>query len=329
MKRIIISVLLAVLLVTSLIACSSKNGTMERDTYPADTAAYYSEPMEAADGYFKGASNYYASEIDSYMEAEDYSLYEKPVQNDLAERKIIKTGNIRFQTTAYEEMISALETAVAEYSGYVQSSNQYGGGVYDYNALKSSRYSIRIPAENYEMFMKSVCTLGTVTSRDESKDDVTMSYVDMESRLAALEAEHKALIEMLEKATEMYDVIALHDRLSDLTYEIEGYKAQLRKYDDLISYCTVNIYVEEVRKAVVNEEKLSIGERMSLGLSDTMEDIKTGLEEFSVDFVTNLPYIIILVVIHLIMGLIALIIVKSIKRKRRKARASADKTAVA
>ena len=152
---------------------------------------------------------------------------------------------------------------------------------------------------------------------------------EIHGRLAALEAEHKALIEMLEKATEMYDVIALHDRLSDLTYEIEGYKAQLRKYDDLISYCTVNIYVEEVRKAVVNEEKLSIGERMSLGLSDTMEDIKTGLEEFSVDFVTNLPYIIILVVIHLIMGLIALIIVKSIKRKRRKARASADKTAVA
>ena len=328
MKKIAVSVLLAVVLITALISCSARGKTDEREVIPADTRAYDSNvyaPSEAEYGYFDGASNYMNKDY-----SEEFPLETGTVQegNDLADRKIIRTGNIRFQTTSYDEMVYRLEAAVSEYSGYIQSSNQYGGGIYEYNTLRNCRYSVRIPADRYEEFMKNVCTLGTVTNRDESMDDITMTYIDMESRLSALEAEHKALVEMLEKSKEMYDVIALHDRLSDITYEIEGYKAQLRKYDDLISYCTVNIYIDEVKKVVVDEHKMTIGERMGEGLSGTMENIRTGLEEFSVDFVTNLPYIIIWVAVHLIIGIVVIIIVKSVKKKR-KARAAAAGTSAA
>ena len=106
-------------------------------------------------------------------------------------------------------------------------------------------------------------------------------------------------------------------RISELNYQMDSYKSQLRKYDDLISYCTVHIYVNEVwRESVPNARTITFGERIVLGLKDNLKDIGEGFENFAVWFVTSLPYLLIWAVVIAAAVLIIRAIVKRHKKKK-------------
>ena len=284
---------------------SYDKGYVSEDSYDAAVDYEYELPM--TDGMAEEPKE------DYYSGGSDYST--TATQNDLANRKIIKNANISFQTTTYDEFMSSVRACIASYGGYTERSESYGGGAYQGNYSRSASITARIPADRYESFMNEVTTLGSVTHRSENSEDVTSTYVDTESRIKALETEYSALISILEKATKLEDVITLQSRISDVTYQLESYKARLRKYDDLISYCTVYLNITEVKKEVVNEEKLTVGERMTEGLNDTVEEIKTDLEDFSVNFVSALPYIAIWLVI---IAVFVIIIVNTFKKRKKK-----------
>ena len=164
--------------------------------------------------------------------------------------------------------------------------------------------------------MSDVTVLGTLTYKSESSEDVTLSYVDTESRLKSLNTEYDALIEILEKAESLDDVIQLQARISEVTYQIESYQSRLRKYDDLIAYCTVHIDITEVRKVTRNEEVMTFGERITNGLSETFSDIGNDLTDMSVDLIVSLPYILIWAIVIAAAVIIIRIIVRRIRKKR-------------
>ena len=121
--------------------------------------------------------------------------------------------------------------------------------------------------------MSDAGNLGTLTYKSESQNDVTMSYVDVESHIKAFETERDSLMLLMEKSESLSDVIALQSRLTEVNYQLDSYKSQLRKYDNLISYCTVNIDVIEVVREVLPESEMTFGERIKRGLEDSFENI--------------------------------------------------------
>lgn len=244
-------------------------------------------------------------------------------QNDLSNRKIIRTANLSFQTKAYDDFMSALEACIFASGGYIESSESHGGGVYQTNYSRSAYITVRVPESSYNSFMSAVGNLGSITHKSEDTTDVTIAYVDTESRIKALEAEYDALLAILEKATKLDDVIQLQSRISEVTYQLESHKSQLRKYDDLISYCTVNISVSEVYKEIKNEERMTLGERISEGFSETIEDMGEGLGDFTVWFISSIPYIVIWAII-IIVGVI--IIKRSVKKCKAKKVTKEEKT---
>ena len=240
-------------------------------------------------------------------------------QNDLSERKIIRTATVNFETTGYEGFLEALNACVTSRGGYVESSETYGGGVYSSYTTRSASITVRVPASQYDEFMSSVVQIGAMTYRSESKDDVTMSYIDIESHIRALETEYETLIEILDKAESLEDVILLQSRISEVNYELDSYKSQLRKYDDLISYCTVYVHVNEVRRETVpNEKTLTFGERIATGLRENFLDIGEGFSDFAVWFITSLPYLLIWAVIIVIAVLVIRAIIRSRRKKKEK-----------
>ena len=95
----------------------------------------------------------------------------------------------------------------------------------------------------------------------------------------------------------------------------DTYKAQLRKYDDLIAYCTVHISVSEVYREVKNVEKLTFGERIVTALENTFYNISDDAQDFTVDFIAALPYLLIWAVIITLAVLILRVIWRKLKRK--------------
>lgn len=309
MKKLVISVIIVVVLLMSLVSCSksynfSDGSVSDFKFYGTDGIDYdYWDAENSAPTYGGASSSKPAADIN---EADG---------NDLDSRKIIKNADISFQTKEFDKFIDSLNDAINSVGGFIQNSEIYEGGISTARYSRSASVSVRVPANRYNEFINTVGNLGAVTRSNEYQDDVTFKYIDTESRIKALETEYDALMELLAKAESIDYIIILRERISEIQYELESYKAQIRKYDDLISYCTVNIDVEEVRVETVSGDKLSFGERISNGLSESFRDIGVDLENFAVWFVTSLPYIIIWAVV---IAVIVIVCVTSSKRAKKK-----------
>jgi len=234
------------------------------------------------------------------------------VENDLASRKLIRNANLNVETKTYDEFVSALDGQIASHGGYVQNGETSGSAE---RGNRWASYTIRVPENRYTAFLSAVSALGTVTYRSENVQDVTMEYTDVEARIRALETEHDTLLSILEKCDKLEDVITVQSRVTEVQYELDSYKSRMRRYDDLIAYCTVYLSVDEVEKVTVPVDEQTVGERIAEDLAENCEDIVEDAEDFAVWFVSSLPYFGIWAVI---LGGGALIAVMLWKRSARK-----------
>ena len=205
--------------------------------------------------------------------------------------------------------------------GYIEKNSIDGN---DYNSsftrMRSASTVVRIPAEKLDGFLSAVDELGNVTQREENLSDVTESYIDMEAKLASLQTEYDALLELLSKADSLDVILRLQDRLSDVRYEMESYEARLRSYDNKIEFSTVSLNIYEVARETQVEEE-TFGEEVSRRFHESLEDVGEGFTDFAKWFIGNLPHI----VVTLAFLMLPLVIVLICTRKSRKRRRAAKK----
>ena len=213
------------------------------------------------------------------------------------------------ETKEFDVLIDKLHAEIQAVGGYVERSSMSGNGL-GYEGNRYADFTIRIPSDRSDGFTEFVSANSTVTNKEISTDDVTLSYVDMESRVSALETEKAALEKLLAEAEVLEDIIKIQDRLTDVIYEIESYKSQLRTYDNLIDYTTIDISVREVERVTIVEEQ-TVWEEIKTNLGDNIGDIGRGCVDIFVFVISNIPYILILGGI----AAVVLVVVKKIKKK--------------
>jgi len=251
------------------------------------------------------------------MEAPDTS---STAENDLANRKLIRNMRLTVETREYDKFLSSLQQEIGFHGGYIQSGETNGSSHQSSYATRWASYTIRVPVDRYDAFVSTVSALGNVTYKNESVQDVTMAYTDVESHIRALETEYETLLTILAKCTELKDVLTVQNRITEVNYQLDSYKSQLRRYDDLIAYCTVYLSVEEVEKITVPVEEKTVGERIVGELSENCEDIVEDAEDFAVWFVSSLPYIGIWILVIALILLLFAGLKRSIARKEQKRR---------
>lgn len=224
-------------------------------------------------------------------------------------RKIIERVYMDVETKEFDVLIDKLHAEIQAVGGYVERSSMSGNGL-GYEGNRYADFTIRIPSDRSDGFTEFVSANSTVTNKEISTDDVTLSYVDMESRVSALETEKAALEKLLAEAEVLEDIIKIQDRLTDVIYEIESYKSQLRTYDNLIDYTTIDISVREVERVTIVEEQ-TVWEEIKTNLGDNIGDIGRGCVDIFVFVISNIPYILILGGI----AAVVLVVVKKIKKK--------------
>lgn len=262
-----------------------------------------SKPME--DIFYDGME---MDKEEATMGSTSNSTIEVPDDNS---RKIIETIELTVQTKGFDTLLDGLSKQITELGGYIESSNIYGRE-FDSTRNRSAYLKIRIPAEKTSSFTGYVSENSVVTNESINTKDVTLSYVDMESRVSALEAEKAALEKLLDNAETMNDIISIRDKLTDVIYEIESYKSQLRTYDNLISYSTVTVNIHEVERTVVVEEQTT-WEQIGTNLKNNFENVWNGAVAVFIFAVSAIPY---LIPVAVICGLVLVII--SIRKKSRK-----------
>lgn len=225
-------------------------------------------------------------------------------------RKIIETISYDSQTKDFDSFVSSLQEKVLLSGGYIESSSVYGN---DYNSYENRRAIIkaRIPQKESADFSSYIENNSNVTRKEISTDDITLKYVDIQSRISALESEKTSLESMLDKADSIDSLLKIKSQLTDVIYQLDSYKSQLRTYDNLVDYTTVNITVSEVRKFAAAEEK-GVWDRIGENLTENFASVGTFLVNAFVFIVSALPYILLVSV----PGIIVIIIIFARKKKK-------------
>ena len=227
-------------------------------------------------------------------------------------RKIIEYITLTLQTKEFDSLMEKIQQQLSQYGGYVESSEISGNG-YSHSGYRSAVMVLRIPSENSDAFSLYLSENSAVTQQEIYTEDVTLNYVDMESRISALKIEKESLESLLEKADSLTDLFAVQERLTDVIYEIESYESQLRTYDNLIDYTTLTLNIFELEQTVVPAGQ-SIWQQIGTNLSNNMRDIGNFFTMAFVYAASSLPYLVILAVI----AVIVIVIIKLAKGKKKK-----------
>lgn len=299
--------------------------------YPACGAANESMDMMVSQGTASNGGSYYdgATGGGIFTETADdyYAKVEEPtveagttaaevVDNTVFdERKLIKTVDMTVETKEYDMLMTELKNQVSKLGGYIEHMDTYNGSSYSYyRSSRSASMTIRIPKDKLTEFVETVSGISNVVRRSDNVEDVTLSYVDMESRRNTLQTEQERLLALLAKAESIEDIITIEDRLSTVRYQLESMESKLRTIDNQVDYSTVYMNIDEVRELTPVEEQTPI-ERIGEGFVDSLHDIGDGAVEFAVWFVINIPYFVIWAVI-----ITAIVLIVRACRKRSKAK---------
>jgi len=307
MKRVgIIALLVAIVLA----GCSNSNNN-DGGAYDAD----YDMATESKAEMGMPEGNFGYNEMDDAMVDMEYSEeYEATVTSGgvvETARKIIKTAYLSMETLDYDQAVLELKQQVAVYGGYIEVSNIGGSGIHSEKANRHAYFTVRIPEEGFQEFMLEVNTIGHVTSQQNNGQDITSSYYDTDTRVKTLEIQEERLLEILKKAEKIEDILALERELSSVRYDIERLTQNLRHWDQMISYATLNINIQEVYE-ITKEKKvpMTFSEKIKDGFNETIEDIKEGFEDLIVGMTSGSPYLIFI----LPGGLILVLVYKKVKR---------------
>ena len=315
-NRAWIALLMALCMVLALVACSSKSSSARNDNYYAKTEAAYEmeAPAAMADEAYGGVEAKAAGKVSTATTAANGESAN--LTGNAAGRKIIKNGDLSIQTREFDEFLTNLNRSILAVGGYVEASS-INGNSYNKNRMRSADVTARVPAEQLDAFCDQVSELGNVTYKNLYTRDVTLTYVDLESHVKALRTEQETLMELLRKAEKVEDIILIQNRLSDVLYEIESYESTLRTFDDQIAYSSVHLGIQEVQRETT-VEKETAGQEIARRFKENWEDVKDGFARFGIDFVSDLPIIIVWVVF---LGIVVLVIVRIVKGgPKRKAR---------
>lgn len=152
-----------------------------------------------------------------------------------AQQRIIKTGEIAIEVERVATALARVRALAVELGGYVGDSH---AGTLD----QSATLTLRIPASRFGDALIALRELdGEVISEATREQDVTTQIVDLEARIANLEASEASYRLLLERAERIDDVLAVQSRLDEVRGQIEQHKAQLENVTGQADLSTLTV----------------------------------------------------------------------------------------
>ena len=210
-----------------------------------------------------------------------YNETSNTVSKEPISRKLIKNGNVVFETFDLEKTKANIEHLVQKYDGYISSDakNEYDNKInYDLN--------IRIPAQCFDSILKGISSQITkFDSKEITISDVTEEFLDIESRLKNKKELEKRYLEILQQSKSVEDILNVERELGKLREEIEATEGRLNYLSNQVSFSTLSV---SFYKKVSNETSFlgKIGESFTNGFDN--------FKSFLLFVITVWPFVIVI-----------------------------------
>jgi hypothetical protein len=153
------------------------------------------------------------------------------------ERLIIRTGDVSIVVKDTEAAAADIAHLATRLEGWVVGSDLYESGGY-----KRGSVTIRVPADRYDAALDEIKAMAMeVRSESSTSQDVTEEYVDLESRLANLEATAERVRGFLDDARTVKDALDVNRELSTLESDIEVIKGRMKYLSQSAAFSTLSV----------------------------------------------------------------------------------------
>lgn len=193
------------------------------------------------------------------------------------DQKIIKTASLNLVVDQAEDAARKISGVAADLKGFVQSSSisERGDGTH------AGNISVRVPAERFDEALTRIKATATVVKQESvNGQDVTEQYTDLQARLKNAKAQEETYLSILKRAQSVEDILKVQERLGAIRAEIESMQGQLQYMENVTSYSTISVYLEEeaaVRAPTKEFRPLAIVKESVQALVESLQSLLSGL----------------------------------------------------
>jgi len=159
----------------------------------------------------------------------------------LANRKIIYIANMSILAEDPNDIYDLIISKLVIYDAYIEQEE-----------ISDSRYeiTIRVLSTNMMDFVNEIKDNGELVSYSKTSQDITNSYSTFEARKLALETQHARILELIEIAVDLDDILTLEAERIDLEAELNEIGLTLANYDSLVDYSTINLVMVKTEDVI-------------------------------------------------------------------------------
>ena len=151
----------------------------------------------------------------------------EPIAN-VQPRKVVYTAQLDIIVADLDYALGEARKTAERLGGYMQHLSH--GGI-----------TIRVPAEKFNDAIDALAKLGPVANREITARDVTEQHTDLEIRMANGRAALKRLQALLDKATNVKEVLAIEKELIRMRTEMERLQGKMNLLKSRVAYATITV----------------------------------------------------------------------------------------
>lgn len=237
MKRLALGILMVILLAGSF-ACSSTHAT-ERTAAPTTYAT------SAGKGAPVPITQVPAPTITLAPAPATTTAYNAN-QSTATDHMIIRTGSMQLVVDDVTAAMSQITNLTSAYGGFIVNSNVQENQDRLYGSI-----SFRVPAERFNDALAALRAMAVdVQSESTSGQDVTAEYTDLSSSLRNLQAAEAQLLELMEQAGNVTEILAVQQELVKTRGEIEQTKGRMQYLEQSSAMSLIQVTLEQSKLAV-------------------------------------------------------------------------------
>lgn len=150
-----------------------------------------------------------------------------------AGRMLVWNANLSLEVSDVGASVDKAAAIADQLKGYVEQKSDSGE--------TSASLRLKIPAASFNEAVKAMRELGEVSYSRVAGEDVTEQYVDLQARLKNKVELRDRLRQLLQKATDIKDVISIEGELARIQTEIDGMEGRLKLLKGQVDYATIDV----------------------------------------------------------------------------------------